>query len=183
MNIFLVYSRCLIHFEWINEWMCMCTVPESELMTLEVIIHKAYFMFGDKFIPYCRGFWKIWSSQVWILALSLWQRLASNQFPFLPGHIARLHLPTSLRVGHNLVMGSDQRNMGRSYVFLRSGLKNLLYNTLFSVTCRVTRCRNPAEASEVLENVSQDWRRLSPWIVQWKTIYLTPSLNWYVNKP
>lgn len=40
----------------------MCNVLkdylESEMMTLEVIIYNAYFMSGDKLIPYYSGLWK-----------------------------------------------------------------------------------------------------------------------------
>lgn len=59
--------------KWKNK---LCSVlkdyPESEMMTLEITIHNAYFMAGDKLIPYCDGLWKIQGSWIWILALALW---------------------------------------------------------------------------------------------------------------
>lgn len=119
MTICLVYTKCSINVERINEWMHMYNVlrdyPESEMTTLEVTIHNTCFISGDELIPYHRGLWKIRSSWVWILALSLRWRLASNQFPFLPGLTARLPFPTSFRVGHTLMMSSGPRNVGRNY--------------------------------------------------------------------
>lgn len=57
-------------------------------------------------------------------------------------------------------------------------LKPLFYSILFSVASLVMSHRNPTEASEVLENVSQDWRGLDPWITQWITQEPTQLLHW-----